>query len=76
VGAFSDRDQAEQLVDKLRDQKYDVYLSSAVTEDGAVIHRVRVGRFDKDEDASRIASKLAKAFHDDGAVPFVVKLAE
>ncbi len=76
VGAFSDRDQAEQLVDRLRDQKYDVYLSSAVTDEGAVAHRVRVGRFDKDSEASRVASKLAKEFHDDGAVPFVVELAE
>ncbi|MDP3940352.1 MAG: SPOR domain-containing protein, partial [Deltaproteobacteria bacterium] len=76
VGAFTDRDQAENLVDKLRAQKYDVYLSSAVTDEGAVAHRVRVGRFDKDSEASRVASKLAKEFHDDGAVPFVVELSE
>jgi cell division septation protein DedD len=76
VAAFSDRNKAERLVDKLRDEKYDVYMSSAVTENGVVSHRVRVGRFEKDEDASRIASKLAKDFHDEGAAPFVVKLPE
>ena len=76
VAAFSDSDEAEGLVDKLRAERYDVFLTSAVTEEGSVVHRVRVGRFKSDEDASRIASKLAKDYRDDGAVPFVVKLTD
>ncbi|MFQ5418319.1 MAG: SPOR domain-containing protein, partial [Myxococcota bacterium] len=74
VAAFSERARAETLAEKLRGKRYDVFLTSAVTEEGGVLHRVRVGRFKSDDDASRVASKLAKDYRDEGAVPFVVNL--
>jgi general secretion pathway protein D len=74
VAAFTDRGQAQRLVDRLEKERYDVYITSAVTPDSSVVHRVRVGRFDTDADATRIANKIGKDFELEGTPPFVVKI--
>jgi hypothetical protein len=43
---------------------------------GGVVHRVRVGRFEKESEARQVASKLQGDLSGEETVPFVVKLAQ
>ncbi len=76
VARFSDRDQAERFIDRLKDKRYDAYLSSAVVRGGGVVHTVMVGRFDSEADARRAADRIDKEFRSEETVPFVVKSSE
>jgi general secretion pathway protein D len=76
VAALADRGKAERLTDALKEKRYDVYVTSAVVQGGGVVHRVRVGRFETDDEARKVAERLGKEFSSEEAVPFVVKLSE
>lgn len=58
VGAFRDRDAAEELQDELAEELDDVHISKVSTATGTY-HRVRIGPFAEREDAQQIANDVA-----------------
>ncbi len=74
VARLPDRGQAQRLIERLKDQRYDAYIRSAVVRGGGVVHTVMVGRFDSETQARKAADRIGRAFSSEEAVPFVVKL--
>ena len=60
LGSFSDRDNAQRLAGRLREQGYPAFLSQ-VTADGRTLHRVRVGPQASREAATDVAARLKQA---------------
>ncbi|MGQ9631012.1 MAG: beta-N-acetylhexosaminidase [bacterium] len=60
VGAFSKKEEAEALAEKLRKAGYDARVEKGTTRDGSTIHRVRVGRYPSEAEASGVAEKMFK----------------
>jgi len=67
LGSFSDADNAERLVQKLRDGGMNAYQEK-VTSAAVSIFRVRVGPFLEREEAIRTSQKLSEQFAVDGVV--------
>lgn len=71
VGAFSDRNLAVRLADRLRVLFDDVTVSAHAAGDGGLIHRVRVSKFDTLDKAGEVERRLAAMGFADA---FVVRL--
>jgi len=60
VGAFSIQDEAERLAESLRKKGYSVEVVVLVASDTQKLYKVRVGKFQSEGDALRIAQILSK----------------
>jgi cell division septation protein DedD len=60
VGAFSSRENAERLVERLARQTIDAHVHMTTTETGATVYRVRVGYFTDRGDAEQYGAYLAR----------------
>ena len=68
LGSFSERENAERLAAKLKEQKFAAFLSQAPGESGS-FHRVRIGPLKDRESADAMAERLQKAGHEGRVVP-------
>ncbi len=68
LGSFSERENAERLAVKLKEQKFAAFLSQAPAESGS-FHRVRIGPLKDRESADAMAERLQKAGHEGRVVP-------
>jgi len=68
LGAFSDKEKAENLVAVLREQGYMPFLSQVATNTGT-LHRVRIGPQKDRESAESMAARLLKVGHKGQVVP-------
>ncbi len=68
LGSFSERENAERLAVKLKEQKFAAFLSQAPAESGS-FHRVRIGPLKDRESADALTERLQKAGHEGRVVP-------
>jgi cell division protein FtsN len=58
VGAFREREQAENVRRPLAASGFDAYTTAVPADDGQIRYKVRVGSFRTREDAARMAGRL------------------
>lgn len=59
VFSSSDKDKAQEILDRLKANDFRAFISP-VTDDGRTLYRVRVGPFEHQEDAERVAAELRR----------------
>ncbi len=62
AGMFSNEENATSFIEKLSVKKFDAYLSSFVSSSGALKYNVRVGKFEKREQARELLKEFQKSF--------------
>ena len=73
VAALQDEQNIQRLRDALDDDFGDISVQDTVTGTGLTVHRVRVGRYTRREDAEKAAQQLAKRLKDRGVEPFITR---
>jgi rare lipoprotein A len=74
VAALSDPANIERLSKELKDLYGSVTLKDATSRSGQPLKRVRVGRFEKHEEADRTAKDIARRMRGQGVEPFVTRM--
>lgn len=74
VAALSDPDNVERLTKELKDLYGSVTTVEATSRSGQPLRRVRVGRFEKYEEAEKTARDIARRLKGRGLEPFVTRM--
>lgn len=62
AGMFASESNADSFIEKLSEKQFDAYVSSFVSSSGATKYNVRVGKFEKRDQARTLLKKFQKSF--------------